>query len=708
MNCHAAPSIFQTQTKSKWILGRLGSGDEAKLCRHDASLRAVCRSSQNKKIVKAFRLDAQKRKRAYKASQEQAASFAHKAQEVNRPASRQIRAALAQQKHDKKLQDRRDREELQELESTSWRQRTPPTIRLNTPLLASPSAGTTLVPLAKPSPQQSTVGWSLSKPAVHNLLSPGVGSKSPGKRPHNLYPQSLPSTAIHSSPKRAGRVLPADRASTTPLRNKPKESGASKSPPVSPSEWPTPGVTEALSKIDSGPFVVDHANPVRDKHTGAIQTFDQVFVETQQVLTRLNGFSKPLRQMMLNIPGQEVSTRATEMIDLSAIEAATGFEKDFLDALARDFMSVVHCRIDLLLKSDDNGSLPKMDWPQFKQCLRKRLMCCELLQHRIFEICDSDKSHTVSFRQLCIGLTVFQPNPLLKTRLDDTDSQAGSFTDTCTRFMDASQGGIVTKLSMLTVCDTAFERETSYLLADALWEVLSCMGGEMSTEQFTNKLENSRLLRVIFSKLMLLQGLPPPPEDYEERKIRKGPIYVHELNMSTKREVLELCHQWMQDKSRGQFYYLDQLVHPFKTATLQLGSSSEGKRRRKSKSNEDCCPAELSMREILQKATEFQGTRRGNGHMQAGHYCKVMLGLQAKGLPFLDAEIQRIEKLNHWHATGERLLSERQVFKFEHYLHIIRLFINPPKVKTKDKRRRGSAAVKARVQAMMFSRKMAA
>ena len=63
--------------------------------------------------------------------------------------------------------------------------------------------------------------------------------------------------------------------------------------------------------------------------------------------------------------------------------------------------------------------------------------------------------------------------------------------------------------------------------------------------------------------------------------------------MSTKREVLELCQQWMQDKSRGQFYYLDQLVPPFKTATLQLGASSEGKRRRKSKSNENCCPAEL-------------------------------------------------------------------------------------------------------------------
>jgi len=656
-------------------------------------------------------MDAQKRKRAHKASQEQAASFAHKAQEGNRPASRQIRAALAQQKHDKKLSDRRDREELQELESPSWRQRTPPTIRLNTPLLASPSAGTALVPLAKPSPQQSPVGWGLSKPAVHNLLSPGaLGNRSPSKWPHKLYPQSLPSTAIQSSPKRAttGRVSPVDRASTTPLRNKPKDSAAAQSPP-SPSDWPTPGVTEAQSKIDSGPFVVDHANPVRDKQTGAIQTFDEVYVETQQVLTRLNGFSRPLRQMMLHIPGQEVSTSEDgRMIDLSEIEAATGFEQDFLNLLARDFMSVVHCRIDLLLKSDDNGSLPKMDWPQFKQCLRKRLMCCELLQHRIFEICDSDKSHTVSFRQLCIGLTSFQPNPSLKTRLDDQDSQSGSFTDTCTRFMDASQGGIVTKLAMLTVCDTAFERETSYLLADALWEVLSCMGGEMSTEQFTNKLENSRLLRVIFSKLLLLQGLPPPPEDYEERKIRKGPIYVHELNISTKREVLELCHQWMQDKSRGQFYYLDQLVQPFKTATRQLGASSDGKQRRKSKSNEDCCPAERSMREILQKATEFQGTKRGNGHMQAGHYCKVMLGLQAKGVPFLDSEIQRIEKLNQWHATGERLLSERQVFKFEHYLHIIRLFMNPPKVKTKDKRRRGSAAVKARVQAMMFSRKMAA
>ena len=57
-------------------------------------------------------------------------------------------------------------------------------------------------------------------------------------------------------------------------------------------------------------------------------------------------------------------------------------------------------------------------------------------------------------------------------------------------------------------------------------------------------LAGSSQLREIFSKLLLLQGLPPPPPDYDQRKIRKGPVYVHELNLSTKREVLELCQAW--------------------------------------------------------------------------------------------------------------------------------------------------------------------
>ena len=91
-------------------------------------------------------------------------------------------------------------------------------------------------------------------------------------------------------------------------------------------------------------------------------------------------------------------------------------------------------------------------------------MCCDQLAHRIFEICDTDKLRALSFTQLCNGLTLFQPN--ISAKID-----SAAFVDTCTRFMDTEHCGIITKLAVLTLCNVAFERQQSYLLADALWEV---------------------------------------------------------------------------------------------------------------------------------------------------------------------------------------------------------------------------------------------
>ena len=65
--------------------------------------------------------------------------------------------------------------------------------------------------------------------------------------------------------------------------------------------------------------------------------------------------------------------------------------------------------------------------------------------------------------------------------------------------------------------------------------------------------------------------------------------------------------------------------------------------------------------------------------MKTGHYCKVMQGLQAKGLDFLPKEVDRVSGLQSLHKSGERLLTDRQLLKFDHYLHIIQLFIDPPR-----------------------------
>lgn len=682
-------------------MGRLASGEEAKLCRVDASKRAMCRSKQNRATQRMFKNDEKKRKLAYKMMKNKEAERLSKHPQADRPPSRQIREAMAQQKHEAKMVARRQREATQVSRSAT-----------NSPFLdpiIEADAGLALLPHARPSPQQSPVGWR-NRPSAHNvynLLSPhnlrperriGFQRISTPDRiertsaAHRMYPDSVPTTALHnptlhsrSSTSQLSKTQqlpdltthnspPDDRASTTPHRKKNTSptSGSPKDGAKSPDK-------EGTSRIDCGSFIVDDANPVRDKHTGAIQTFDQVYVETQQVLTRLNASSKPLRQMMLSIPGQDVSSSddGLKLLDLSAIVKQTGFDQPWLESLARDFMSVVHCRLDLLLKSED-GMMPKMDWPQFRIAMRKRLMCCEQMQHRIFEICDSDKTHNISFSQLCIGLQFFQPNNTIKSWLD-----LNIFIEVCTRFMDADHCGIITKLAMLTVCDTAFERDQSYLLADALWEVLSCVGGEMSTESFSIKLAESKLLRVIFSKLLLLQGLPPPPEDYEERKFRKGPTYVHELNIATKREVLELCAHWCNDKKVGQFFFLDEVIEPFMTAA----EDSQPHLNKRRQAGQPKSAAETQMQDFLQQATQFQNSKRGNDNMKTGHYCKVMLGVQAKGTAFLPKEIDRVRGLQKMHDSGERVLTERQIFKFVHYLHILRLFLNPPKVRKREGRK---------------------
>ena len=83
----------------------------------------------------------------------------------------------------------------------------------------------------------------------------------------------------------------------------------------------------------------------------------------------------------------------------------------------------------------------------------------------------------------------------------------------------------------------------------------------------------------------------------------------------------------------------------------------------------------------MSQAAQFQNSKCGNDIMKTGHYCKVMQGLQAKGLDFLQKELDRVSALRSLHRSGERLLTDRQLLKFDHYLHIIQLFIDPPRTK---------------------------
>ena len=267
--------------------------------------------------------------------------------------------------------------------------------------------------------------------------------------------------------------------------------------------------------------------------------------------------------------------------------------------------------------------------------MRKRLLCCDQLSKRVFEICDRDKANAITFRQLCFGLIYFCPNSQAEQRV----KRGTDFVDVCTRFMDLDCCGCVSKLSMYTVCDLAFEKEESYLLSDAIWEVLTDVGCEMRCEIFSNKLAGSETLREIFHKLMLLQGLEKPSDTYEDERIIHGPVYTHELFIETYDDLKRLCGDWCEQKANGQFFFMKQIVLDFKVAANEKLAAT------KARDNEKVKAAERSITELIRKALEFQETKKGKDHMRVGHYCKVMLGVQEKGWDFIKSEIERVRDM---------------------------------------------------------------
>lgn len=690
------PSIFQTQPKSKWIVGRLASGSAAALCAQDATCRAKRRNEQNRRIEAAFRADHKKRRREARELMARQRAFAAKHHDSNqRPASRQAREEAAKLKADqralarervhaarceKEARLRQRNEQMPARQLSAVRSQTV-CEEIDLQRLALRSGSTVMGGQPRLRAESAQPGT----PPMFMMLSP-LAADQLKHRVHGPQSSSVPCTA----PALPGNLLPSHtRAATTPLRNNPpaRRRGVSNhifSQAASPKRRvlnavrggtpeitippPPPAVVKRPAKhvaarTDCGAFRVDESNPARCPRTGVAQTFEEVYHDAQQLFGKAKTRSKPLRRMVMSIAGMEVAdTGEGRMIDLSSIQEETGFEQSYLDALSKDFCAAARCRLDLLVK--DEG-VAKIDWPQFRVCMRKRLMSCDALAKRIFEIADDEKTHTLTLRQLCRGLVFFQPNP---TAIDKINSPV--FLETCNRFMDIGACGIVSKLSMYTVCDTAFDKEDSYLLSDSIWEVLTPVGAEMRSQHFTARLAESEQLRQVFYKLMLLQGLEHPSEDYEEERMIHGPIYVYEMFQDTHEELMQLTHSWRETKRHGRFFYLEDVVRDF--------CISADARKLAGRDEVQKVEAEKRMHEQLRKALDYQDTTKGKDNMRVGHYCKVMLGIQEKGMEFLKQETSRVQELL---STTE--LSEQQMGKFSHLMHILQYFTSTHEMNTK-------------------------
>ena len=284
------------------------------------------------------------------------------------------------------------------------------------PRLATPHRGSaTMSGSQGGSAAMSTPHRGVMPPASCSVLDPPpvfqmLGTDTPHSVSHRLkkstytYPHSLPNSAIHK-PGTSGGFLPPARAATTPLRTGPPKRRGGQGKHVRPDgsnsfftkeshphrrvrdcvrgTTPIAGTTgvileeedtqrtaqwtrgaEVAARVDSGAFRTDPAKPVRCRRTGAVQSFEEVWSETQQMFAQAKGRSKPLRRMLMGLSGIEMDNpEEGKLIDLSGISDETGFEQTWLDGLAKDFVIVVRCRPDQLLRDEAHA---KMDWPQFK------------------------------------------------------------------------------------------------------------------------------------------------------------------------------------------------------------------------------------------------------------------------------------------------------------------------------------------------------
>jgi len=402
-------------------------------------------------------------------------------------------------------------------------------------------------------------------------------------------------------------------------------------------------------------------------------------------------------------------------IDLHPVEISTGFGAEFLTLIGHEFQTQCKCSLKEIATLDARRARLNLD--QFKalwSCeapATQRFFCHDGLLKRIFAVCDDDNAHKgeVSFPQVARGLKYFtEGHP---TAYQDAKAGRKDFFDSITRLMDLEGTGTLSKLGMWALCD-GLSKEDVYVFCDGVWEVSSqhnprthpCLSDpalldaaspivlccaipcwvdttststsssqfltgdsrSLSATVFTEKLQESLVMRQIFHRLMLLQCMKAgsDPKDESHTSWRQADII---------KEVTTMAKGWMQKKRDGRFGRLDELLQvafPRQPLFYPLFFCSSLSRRRQ-------CPGtslyflygaagldfslSLSLQEfrealhakdkdrldgIIEYAMNFANSLRGQDSAKARHYVKLMIQTtKAKKWEYIETETSRLQEV---------------------------------------------------------------
>jgi len=405
------------------------------------------------------------------------------------------------------------------------------------------------------------------------------------------------------------------------------------------------GLKREHTRTDSGGFRLPEGNPVKEKFSGRILSFEEVVDDiNKDMAVHCKNKDKMIRTAYIRSKGMKLlAEEKLSELNCTPVSQNTGFPMAFLEVLAREFHTCVRCNLDEVVYL--NHKAARIDYSSFKRLFHnKRFHCNEILLKRLYKICDVSNRGAISFKQLAYGLVFFDDSHPF-AEYEAVQRCSPHFLQSLVKFMDLEANGSISKLSMYCVCDTALSKELSYLLCDAVWEILTGGSRSMGSAEFMDKLSGSKVMRKIFYNLMTVQCMR---EGYD--------LYGDPFSNRDKciREIEDLTRDWCRKKSHGRYYSLDVLVMSFKQAVDEKD--------------------EKTMWKIFNDANNFQNKLRGQEAIKAGHYVKVMMGLlEVKDWSYIAKEHERVGKL----LRGERDLSENQIFRFQHLLHVLDAFLVP-------------------------------
>jgi len=401
-----------------------------------------------------------------------------------------------------------------------------------------------------------------------------------------------------------------------------------------------------LRRTDTGAFKPIDSWPVKDVMSGQVYDYDEVVDDMdQRIIEYKRDRKKELRTAFCNQKGMELMADKQALLDVQPLAMESGFDRGWLESLAREFHQVAKCRLDEVITLDCDKS--HIDFSAFKRNWQdKRFFCHEGLLKRIFAICDDDPSHKgeIGFRQMVRGLKFlcYQEHDSAYSEAEDDSQQ---FLDHLTKLMDLEGNGTISKLSMYALCDNAIGKDDVYLLCDAVWEILTGGSRSMGVTEFQQKLAESAMMRKIFVRLMVVQCLRPGRNSFGARLSNREEVV---------REILGLTTEWRKKKMDGRFFFLDNLL-------VELRAAVESR------------DSEL-VNELIKKAATFQDSLRGQENAKAGHYVKVMFGVrESNSWGFALQEFDRVTEL-----LGREGLSETQLQRFHHLLCVLESFKTTP------------------------------